>query len=106
MQIKFISLGQAGRPSLLRKAGMVAVALALGAAILTFAALLLPVVVLGAAYFWWRTREVRKQFRQMQEQMRQMQAAAAQGADPRREAFEGEIIEGEVIRVQVPGKGE
>jgi len=51
--------------------------------------------VFGGAFLWWKTRAVRRQFREMHAQMRQMQEAAARG-----EVYEGEIIEVVAARVQ------
>lgn len=104
MQIKFISTFSSNPPSLLRKAGVVAGAVALVGLMLVFSALLLPVVLIGGAYVWWKTREVRKQFQQMQAQMQQMRdfpprSGNPQGEPLRGEVFEGEIIEGEAVRV-------
>lgn len=104
MQMKYISYTSVGRPSLLRKAVAVAGTVALGAVALAFSAVLLAVILVvvlfGGAYLWWKTREVRKQFREMQAQMRQMNESAAR-AEPQSEVFRGEIIEGEAVRVDV-----
>lgn len=107
MQMKYISYSPANRPSLLRKAVMVVV---LGAVALMFSAVLLTVfliaAVFGGAYLWWKTREVRKQFREMQARMRQMHESAARAESQNGvfsgEVYEGEIIEGEAVRVDEP----
>ncbi|BBI98953.1 hypothetical protein FGKAn22_06460 [Ferrigenium kumadai] len=107
MQTKYIS--SSNRPGLLRKAVTLVGMVALGAVALMFSAVLLTVLlivaVIGGAYLWWKTRELRKQFREMQARMRQMHEAAASAGEPqggvfRGEVFEGEIIEGEVVRVR------
>lgn len=108
MQTKYISNSSSDRPGLLRKAVTLAGMAALGIVALMFSAVLLSVllvvVAVGGAYLWWKTRAVRRQFREMQARMRQMHEAAAR-AEPRGETFrgevyEGEIIEGEVVRVR------
>lgn len=91
MKIKFISTARPASPG--QKLIALAVALALLALLAMFAVVLLPIVLLGAGYLWWKTRAVRSQWRQMQAQMHeQMQRATA----PQEH---GEIIEGEVVRV-------
>lgn len=94
MNIKFISM--AGPVSPWQKLIALVIALALLALLVTFAIVLLPIVLLGGAYLWWKTRAVRSQLRQMQAHMQQMheqmqRATAPQGS--------GEIIEGEVVQV-------
>ncbi|MDD2721692.1 MAG: hypothetical protein PHH47_10335 [Gallionella sp.] len=67
---------------------------------LMFSMVLLAVIatvgVLGFGYVWWKTRALRRQMRQMQQQ----HAAAEQTFSDvfRNETYEGEIIEGEVVR--------
>lgn len=101
MQIKYISYSSPTRVSPWHKIGAAIGAVALGVTALMFSAVLLPIilliVVIGGAYLWWRTREVRKQFRDMQAQMEQMQGFARQTAKPQSEAFQGEVYEGEII---------
>lgn len=106
MQIKQISYTSSHRPSLLRKAVALVGMVALGVVAVMFSAVLLAVilvvVVFGGAFLWWKTRAVRKQFREMQAQMRQMQESAAPAGEPqafRGEVYEGEIIEGVAVRV-------
>ncbi|MDD2915252.1 MAG: hypothetical protein PHP70_08035 [Gallionella sp.] len=103
MQIKYLSNTTANPPSLLRKAGTIAVATALAGVALMFSAVLIVAVVsIGAvafAYLWWKTRALRKQ---MKAQMRDF---PPHGANVQREAFmgevyEGEVIEGEAVRVE------
>ncbi|MBI5918811.1 MAG: hypothetical protein HY849_05505 [Nitrosomonadales bacterium] len=106
MQIKFISPSSDKPPSLLRKTGMIVGAVTLGGLALMFSAMLLPFILVGVAYLWWRTRKVREQFRQMREQMQQMQGfppphdAAPQSEAFRGNVYEGEIIEGESVRIE------
>lgn len=106
MKIKQIPHPSSHRPSLLRKAVTLIGMVALGIVALMFSAVLLAVilvvVVFGGAYLWWKTRAVRRQFREMHARMRQMQESAAAAGEPqafRGEVYEGEIIEGEVIEV-------
>jgi hypothetical protein len=81
--------------------------LVLGVVAVMFSAVLLvvilAVVVFGGAWLWWKTRDARRQFGEMQAQMRQMQEAAAsagaQGGTFGEEVYEGEIIEGVAVRV-------
>lgn len=112
MQTKYISYSSSNRPSLLRKAVTLVGMVALGAVALMFSAMLLMVLLVvaavGGTYLWWKTREVRRQFKEMQTRMRQMQETApraeSQGEVFRGEVYEGEIIEGEVVRVHEPEK--
>jgi Sec-independent protein translocase protein TatA len=106
MQTKHISYSSSRRPSLLRKAVTLVGMVALAAVALMFSAVLLVVilivVVFGGAFLWWKTRAVRRQFREMQARMRQMQEAAAVAGESqtfRGEVYEGEIIEGVAVRV-------
>ncbi len=104
MQTKYISSSSSSsRPGLLRKAVTLVGMVVLGAVALMFSAVLLAVLLVVVAvvgtYLWWKTRELRRQFREMQAQMRQMQEAAAR-AEPQGEAFRGEVYEGEVVRVR------
>lgn len=94
-----------GRPNLLQRALAVILTAALVTLGLMFSALLFAVllvaVLLGGCYFWWKTRAVRRQMRQMQDAVREFQAqSAAMERDAfRGAAFEGEIIEGEAVHV-------
>jgi len=56
---------------------------------LMFSLLLLPFVVAGACYLWWKMRKVHKQLSEMQ---RMQESAQRDGM------ADGEVIEGEVIR--------
>ncbi len=108
-----ISYSSANPPGLLQKALAIIITAALAVLGFMFSAVLLAIIlvalVIGGAYMWWKTREVRRQMRQMQEQMRDFQtrSASAQSEAFESEAFhgevfEGEIIEGEAVRVDEP----
>lgn len=105
MQTKYISYPSAHRPSLLRKVVTIVGMVALGAVALMFSAVLLMallfVAVIGGTYLWWKTRELRKQFKEMQARMRQMQESAERTGEPPREVFRGEVYEGEIIEGEV-----
>lgn len=94
MKIKFISMARPASSG--QKLIALIIALALLALLTMFAVVLLPIVLLGAAYLWWKTRAVRSQWRQMQAQMQQMHEQAQRATTPQEH---GEIIEGEVVRV-------
>lgn len=101
MQIRYISTTSSRPPSLLRKAGMAVGALVAVSLTLMFAAVLVPIVLIGGAYLWWKTREVRKQLRAQRQNF--PPPGATMQHDPfGGEVFEGEIIEGEVVRVSEP----
>jgi len=71
---------------------------------LMFSAVLLAAILtvgtIGAAYLWWRTRELRKQMRNMSAQEMDMQGEVVMSDD-----FKGEVIEGEVIHVEETNDG-
>lgn len=98
---KYISYPSSNRPGLLRKVATLVGLAVLGVVALMFSAVLLTmlliVVVVGGTYLWWKTRAVRRQFREMQAQMRKMQEAAARGES---QAFRGQVYEGEIIEVE------
>ncbi|MBI3480804.1 MAG: hypothetical protein HY016_10690 [Nitrosomonadales bacterium] len=98
MQIKYIS-SSANPPGLLRKVGGIVATVALAGVALMFSAVLLAIiliaVVIGGAYLWWKTRELRRQMRDFSSQ-----GAAMRGDTMAGEVFEGEVIEGEAIRVE------
>lgn len=99
MQIKYISPQPANPPGLLRKTVTLVMTVALAGVALMFSAMLLVVilivVVFGGAYLWWKTRELRKQMKNFQP----LHSATAQSDVFADKAFKGEVIEGEVIRV-------
>jgi len=85
-------------PEPLRKVAAVAATIVVAGVALMFSAVMLAAILvvgtMGAGYLWWKTRELRKQMRNM----------AAQGVVIDREVvvedeFKGEVIEGEVIHV-------
>jgi membrane protein implicated in regulation of membrane protease activity len=100
--MKYISYTSSKPPTLLRKTVAIIATAALVTVGLMFSAMLLVVLLaIGAvafAYVWWRTREVRKQMRQMQEQM---QGVRQPGEGSEKEVIVGEVIEGEVIEGEV-----
>ena len=91
--MRHIAYTSANPPSLLQKMLAIIVTAALVTLGLMFSAVLfaaiLIVVVIGWAWMWWKTREVRRQMKQMHEQMRDFQE---RGANMERETFEGEVI--------------
>ena len=99
--MKYLIYTTAKPPGLLQRTAAVVATAGLVALGLMFSAVLLPFIlaIIAAiwAWLWWKTRELRRQ-------MKQMQDFAAQNANVGREifrgeAFEGEIIEGEATRV-------
>jgi uncharacterized protein HemX len=98
--MRYISSTTADSPGLLQKVAVVVVTVAMAGVALMFSAVLLTgILIVGTiagGWLWWRTREVRKQMRQMQEAMQDFQA---RNPEAQHEAFTGEVIEGEVIRV-------
>ncbi len=77
-------------------------AAAVAAVVLVFSAVLLAFLVSAGvvmfAYLWWKVRRLRRQMRD------QPEGFSAHGASPERgafgaETFKGDVIEGEVIRV-------
>lgn len=100
MQIKFMFPPSSGRPAGVGQRLLAFVALAAVVVLaLMFSLVLLPFIVLGGAYLWWKTRAVRRQLREMQAQMQRMQQ------DLQRDGMAaGEVIEGEVIREHRAGR--
>jgi hypothetical protein len=100
LSMKYIAYTTARPPSLLGRAALAVSTVALAAVAVMFSAVLLTVILIVGAiagvWLWWKTREVRRQMRHMQETVQDFQTrnAAAEG-----EAFQGEVFEGEVIRV-------
>lgn len=99
MQIRYIP-PPSGNSNPVQKALAVIATAALVSVGLMFSAVLFAVllvfVALGGVWLWWRTREVRRQLRLMQQAMQEFQARSA---DVQHETVEGEIIEGEAVRV-------
>lgn len=93
MQNRYLFYTATNRLSLWRKAVAVITSTVLVVLVLMFSAVFFVVIfivgALGWAYLWWRTRELRKQMRNF----------PPRGASMENEVFTGEVIEGEVIRV-------
>ena len=71
---------------------------------LMFSAVFIVVLVVGGlilwGYFWWKTRALRKQIRdQMGARQGRDFSGAASGSSDAASAADGEIIEGEAVRV-------
>ena len=97
MKIYFTSFSSSKSASPWQRFVVLVMGVVLLVLVLMFAAVLLPIVLLVMAYLWWKTRAVRKQLRQMQAQMHEY---AQRGVEPQ---GNGEIIEGEVVRVYKSG---
>lgn len=99
MQMKFGSNSGAKPPGPLRKAAALLVTVALVGLVLMFSAVVFAIIlVVGTiawGYLWWKSRELRKQMRDLQ--------ARAMERD-QKSADEG-VFEGEVIRVVDSQKG-
>jgi hypothetical protein len=100
-QMKNLPHTSANFPDTLRKlAAAVATVAVLGLALM-FSALLVAVIVvagmLGWAYLWWKTRELRKMIRNYPPGSVTMEREMA-GDD----AIRGEVIEGEAVVVDIP----
>jgi threonine/homoserine/homoserine lactone efflux protein len=84
----------------LRKLLALVITVAVISLILMFSAVLLVVLLivgtLGGAYLWWKTRELRKQLRELRARAMPQEQMASNDA----------VFEGEVIRVVEPKKGE
>ena len=81
--------------------GAVAVVAAMAMSVIALGAILV-VAVVGGAWVWWRTRDLRRQLR---DQMARMQSMAAAGASPAAgaraagsRAVDGDVIDGDYIR--------
>ncbi len=103
---KYISHSPAGRPGLLRKLVAIVWTVALIGLALMFSAMLLTIIlivaVIGGAYLWWKTREIRRLMREQRQNFpphgTRMESDVFRG-----EVYSGEVIEGEVVRVHEPG---
>lgn len=97
MHMKYISYPSANSPGLLRKAVATIATVVLAGLVLMFSAVMFAVILVAGAiatvYLWWKTRALRKQMRNF----------SPRGAEMERETFQGEVIEGEVIRVDKSG---
>jgi Flp pilus assembly protein TadB len=85
----------------LRKLVALIVTVAMFALVLMFSAVLLVVILvvgtIAFAYFWWKTREIRKQ-------IRIMRSVATPEARREAQASNDGVFEGEVIRVVDPNE--
>lgn len=108
MQTKYISSPSDSRPGLLRKIIAIVWTVALIGLALMFSAVLLTailiVAVIGGAYLWWKTRELRRLMRE-QRQNFPPPGAQTEGDVFRGEVYSGEVIEGEAVRVHEPDAG-
>ena len=64
---------------------------------LVFVAVLAVVGLVFGLYFWWKTRAIRAQLRKQMESPPYTQEASTQAG---KSAAEGEVIEGEAVRVE------
>lgn len=98
MQVRFEIPPPATHASPLRKVAGVIVTLVLAIVALMFSAVFFAVIavvgVIAWAYIWWKTREVRRQMRDIVEQ--------SQSVMREQTASNDEVFEGEVIRVVDP----
>jgi len=103
MNINFKPSGQAPRGVFAQIFTALLGLLVLGAALLfsfVFFAVLAVAVLLFGGYFWWKTRALRAEIRkQMQAQAEAQQSTPGFAAPDQQPASEGEIIEGEAVRV-------
>lgn len=95
MQIKFISTSPSTPPGPFRKLAGVVIAVVVAVLALMFSAVLLAgIAIVGifvGAYWWWKTRELRQHLRDLQAQAQAMERTGT--------ASDGDVFEGEVIRV-------
>ena len=93
MQMKYILNSPAKSPGLLRKLAALLVSVAMVGLVLMFSAVLFAIIIVAGtiawAYLWWKTRELRKQMRNFPP--REVKREEEMG--------DGEVFEGEVIRV-------
>jgi ABC-type transport system involved in Fe-S cluster assembly fused permease/ATPase subunit len=98
MQMRFVMPPSANPPSPLRKLVGVIVTISVAIVALMFSAMFFAVIavvgLIAWAYFWWKTRDVRKQMREFAKQSESMMQEQAASND--------EVFEGEVIRVVDP----
>lgn len=96
MQKRFVLNLQTKPPSLLRKLVALVITVAMFALVLMFSAVVLVVIlvvgVLAGAYFWWKTRAMRKQMREF----------SRYDIAQENRASNDDVFEGEVIRVVEP----
>jgi len=101
MQIKYIPPPSGRPPGLLGKTAAAIATVALAGVALMFSAVILTAIliiaIVGGAYLWWKTREVRRLMRE------QMKGFPPPDTAMESEVFEGTVIEGESVRVEEPG---
>jgi len=93
MQMKYVLNSPVKSSGLLRKLGALIVTVAMVGLVLMFSAVLFAIIIVAGtiawAYLWWKTRELRKQMRNFPP--REVKREEEMG--------DGEVFEGEVIRV-------
>ena len=93
MQMKYVLNSPAKSPGPLRKLGALIVTVAMFGLVLMFSAVLFAVIIVAgtvvSAYLWWKTRELRKQMRDL----------PPREVKREEKMSDGNVIEGEVIRV-------
>lgn len=93
MHKKQVFIASASSSGPLRKVAVFVTTVALAGLVLMFSAVLLAILLLVGtiawAYLWWKTRELRKQMRDIQSRAEQREKMASNDA----------VFEGEVIRV-------
>lgn len=93
MQMKYVLNSPAKSPGLLRKLAALIVTVAMVGLVLMFSAVLFAIIIvvgtIAWAYLWWKTRELRKQMRNFPPREVQREEKMS----------DGEVFEGEVIRV-------
>ena len=93
MQMKYVLNSPAKSPGPLRKLGALIVTVAMFGLVLMFSAVLFAIIIVAgtvvSAYLWWKTRELRKQMRDLppREVMREEKMG------------DGNVFEGEAVRV-------
>ncbi len=101
MHVKYISHTSVTPPSLLRQAVAIVSTAALAGLVLMFSVVFFVIIFIvgafGAAYLWWKTRDLRKQMRNFSAREAAMESGVFDG-----EVLKGEVIEGEAIRVHDP----
>ena len=82
--------------------GVVAVLAAMAMSVVALGAILVVGAVAGA-WFWWRTRDLRRQLRAEMARMQAMAGTRPSGAAPARtSAGQGQILDGDFIREAPP----
>jgi len=93
MQMKYVLNSPAKSPGLLRKLAALIVTVAMVGLVLMFSAVLFAIIIVAGAiawaYLWWKTRELRKQMRNF----------PPREVKREEKMSDGNVFEGEVIRV-------